>query len=204
MESIDTYFLFGEYQKNKIVTPVHADNINQYETINGIDPYLRFADPAAAQQIADLSEYDLYFNLSSKNLRESINCVNTLFFQDSKLTGRKRLLVHDSCDELIRQLCYISWKEDAASMARESSSGSVKPFMPDDNKTDWDLIDALRYGLFSYIKAGNVDLSVLDHTKILEGSADEAEDMADDSIKFYKGMADQGMFRVSSNIDDWD
>lgn len=199
MEALDSYLIFGEYQKNKTVTPVHAQNILDYESTHGIDPYYRFADPAAAQQIADFSEYDLYYNLSSKNLRESINCVNTLFYQDSKVTGRKRLLIHESCVELIRQLNIIGWKEDSTSLARESSGGSVKPFLPDDNKTDWDLIDALRYGVFSFVKAGNVDVSVVDPTVMLDGKFDDED--TDDTISFYKNMAQNGMFRVSSSAD---
>jgi len=203
MEDLDTYFLFGEYQVNKKVTPVHADNIKTYEERYGVEPYLRFADPAAAQQIADFTEYDLYFNLSSKSLRESINCVNTLFFQDSKVTKRKRLLVHESCGELIRQLSQVGWKEDSTQMARENSSGSVKPFTKDDNNTDWDLIDALRYGLFSYIKIGNTDLSVIDHTIGLTPAGYE-EDADEEDMDMYRALAAQGMFRVSSNIDNED
>lgn len=203
MESIDTYFLFGEYQKNKVLTPTHASNILEYEATHGVEPYLRFADPAAAQQIADLGEYDLYFNLSSKNLRESISCVNTLLYQVSKVTGKRRLLIHESCVELIRQLMHIGWKEDSNSLARESNNGSVKPFLPDDNKTDWDLIDATRYGMFSYIKAGNVDVSVVDHTRMLDGEGIDDDDTSD-SIKFYKAMADKGMFRTSALLDEDD
>jgi hypothetical protein len=201
MEELDTYFLFGEYQLNKKVTPIHAENIQKYERTHGIDPYMRFADPAAAQQIADLTEYDLYYNLSTKSTRESINAVNTLFFQVSKVTNRKRLLVHDSCGELIRQINQVGCKEDSTNLARESNGGSVKPFMPDDNKTDWDLIDALRYGIFSYLKLGNIDLSVIDHTLILEG---EDDDYFEEDHGFYAELAKQGMFRVSSNIDDDD
>lgn len=203
MESLDTYFLFGEYQKNKLVTPVHAENITKYEALQSIEPYMRFADPAAAQQIADLSEYDLYFNLSSKNLRESINCLNTLFFQDSKVTKRKRLLVHDSCIELIRQLTFIGWKEDSVNLARENSNGSVKPFTTDDNNTDWDLIDAVRYGVFSYLKMGSVDLSVIDHTLLLEGDIGYDEDDSLDE-DMYMSLAKQGMFRLTGSNDDED
>jgi len=204
MESLDTYLVFGEYQKNQLVTPIHAANINGYEAKHNIDPYVRYADPAGAQTNADLTEYDLYFNLASKNLRESINCVNTLFYQRSKVTNGPRLLVHDSCVELIRQLCFISWKEDGASMARETSSGGVKPFKPDDEKkTDWDLIDALRYGLFSYLKDGAIDVAVLDHTEYLkDGSLDNDELESETNLDFQ--MAKQGMFRTStfSDIDD--
>ena len=89
-------------------------------------------------------------------------------------------------------------------MARETSSGGVKPFKPDDEKkTDWDLIDALRYGLFSYLKDGAIDVAVLDHTEYLkDGSLANDELESETNLDFQ--MAKQGMFRTStfSDIDD--
>lgn len=204
MDSLDTYFLFGEYLVNKTVTPMHANNIQMYEYKHNVDPFTRYADPAAAQQIADFTDYDLYFNLASKSTRESINCVNTLFYQESKATKRKRLLVHESCTELIRELSQVGWKEDANSLARESGNGSVKPFLPDDNNTDWDLIDAVRYGLYSYLKDGSIDLSVIDHTKLLEGDIEIYDEEDVEKETMYSQMAKQGMFRISSPWDDED
>jgi hypothetical protein len=110
------------------------------------------------------------------------------------------MLVHKNCTELIRQLNIIQWKEDDSSLARENSSGSVKPFMPDDNNTDWDLIDAFRYGIFSYVKAGKVDLSVTDHAAYLETAAeyeDESENINQKS--FAQQMAEIGMYRCSGS-----
>jgi len=201
VEDMDTYFVFGEYQQNKTVTPLHAENIHKYERLNHIEPYVRYADPAGAQQIADLTEYDLYFNLSAKNLRESINTLNTLFYQASKRTKRKKMLVHNSCGELIRQLNQIQWKEDSDNMARENSNGSSKPFAHDDNNTDWDLIDAFRYGVFSYLKAGKIDITVVDEVGV---DYDLDEDESSDAYSLEREMAHQGMFRISTYSDDYE
>lgn len=199
MEALDTYFLFGEYQKNKTVTPEHARNMKEYEARYEVDPFIRFADPAGAQTNADFSEYELYFNLASKNLRDSINCVNTLFYQKSNKTKRSRLLVHESCTELIRQFSLIRWKEDQNSQARENSQGSVKPFQSDENKTDWDLMDAARYGIFSYLKEGRSEVAVLDHTEYLaEGNYELTIEEQEERDSFDYKMAEAGMFRVGN------
>lgn len=186
-ELLDTFFLFGEYQVNRAVTPVHADNIHEYERLNEVDVTLRFADPAAQQQLADLAEYGLHFNKSSKNLRETINCVNTLFYQVSEATGGRRCLVHHECRELVRQLGTLQWKEDAASLTREISGTGTKPFKPDlDLKTDWDLIDAVRYGLYTYTKNGRISVFVV--------STEEEADDDGDSVTAQ--MARAGYIRV--------
>lgn len=191
-ELLDTFFVFGEYQVNKTVTSVHAENIFEYERTRSVDVTLRFADPAASQQIADLAELGLHFNKSSKNLRETINCANTLFFQLSEVTGDKRCLVHRDCVELIRQLTSLHWKEDAASLTREASAAGTKPFKPDaDMKTDWDLIDAFRYGMFSYTKNGRIGVTVV---------STEPDNDDDDSESISSQMARAGYIRVGSAV----
>lgn len=72
----------------KTLTPVHAQNIKDFEHELGIDVSIRYADPAASQQIADFAAYDLYYNKSDKELRETLNWVNTLFYQRSEVTGK--------------------------------------------------------------------------------------------------------------------
>ena len=112
------------------------------------------------------------------------------------------MLVHENCTELIRQLNQIQWKEDSDNMARETSSGSAKPFVHDDSNTDWDLIDAFRYGVFSYLKAGNVDISCIgDGIGILDMSDYDFEEETDTSMDYQ--MAQQGMFRVSTYSDEY-
>ena len=193
-DHLDTYLMFGEYQQNRKVTPVHAENIHKYEEEIGFEPGIRYADPAAQQQIADLAEYGLYYNKSDKNLRETINTLNTLFFQTSAVTGRPRLLVHKSCDEAIRQLSAVMWKKDQNDQTRELSAGSVKPFMPDsDLKTDWDLFDAIRYGIHSYDKTNNAGIAIM----TLGSDSDHGDD-----DKYLREMAASGFIRTSQHSDD--
>jgi|LGOV01.1.fsa_nt_gb hypothetical protein len=198
-ELSDTFYVFGEYNKAKVVTPVHADNFKQYEKDYGLDVYIRYADPAAAQQIADFAEYDFYFNKAKKNMRETVNCVNTLFFQLSKTSTkdrpRPRLMIHEECYELIRQLNTCMWKTDVNDQTRETSAGSSKPFKPDtDKKTDWDLLDALRYGLYSHLGDNLIDISIC--------STETGDEVSDDDANFRREMMMSGFYRVGSALEE--
>jgi hypothetical protein len=83
----------------------------------------------------------------------------------------------------------MQWKEDSAELTREGSQAGSKPFKPDtDYKTDWDLVDAMRYGLFSYGRNGRVGVTVLD------GSPAAGVDEDDD---FLMEMARAGYYKVS-------
>lgn len=179
---LDTYFQFGEYYKNKATTSVHAENIQAFEQDWCIDPEIRFADPAASQQIADFVEYDLYFCKAQKFLRETINNLNTLFFQLSETTGKPRFLIcEEECPETIRELGSVIWKtgRDDDTVREKEKSDGVKPFLPDKegpvgggDKTDWDLFDCLRYGMYSYVKNNGVSISMLD---AMDGSDDDMD-----------------------------
>lgn len=187
VEEVDTYFVFEEYMKNKTLTPTHAENIHAIEEDWGIQDkvQLRFADPAASQQLADFSEYGLYYMKSDKNLRETINNLNTLFFQTSEVTGKPKLMIHKNCHETLRQLIEIQWKEDAAGQTREQAAQGVKPFKPDtgNDKTDWDLVDSLRYGMNSFAKNNGVRMASFD-TYVDEEQDETAVHMA--SLGYFK------------------
>lgn len=199
VEELDTFFVFHEYNKNKALTSSHAEYINTYEQDNGLNVAIRYADPAASQQLADLTEHDLYYNKASKVLRETINNINTLFFQHSEVTGKPRLLISSDCVELIRQLAGCQWKEGREDgQTKEQSASGIKPFKPDlegpehgGNKTDWDAFDALRYGMFSYIKNCRVGVSVLD---VLGEGTDSEED------EFDRMMANSGWMKTSASL----
>ena len=200
VEELDTYFAFAEYAKNKTLTSEHARYINEFEAENDIQVDIRFAAPAASQQLADFTEYDLYFNKAAKVLRETINNLNTLFFQTSEITGKPRLLVSTECPELIRQLSSVIWKTGKDDeQTKEQSAQGTKPFTPDKegpvgggNKTDWDLFDAFRYGLFSFIKNNRVDATVI--TTETGNQRDASED------EFDEMLYSRGWFRFSDSV----
>lgn len=185
---LDHILIFHEYQKNKTLTSTHADNIKDFETDEDIEVSLRYADPAAAQQIADFVEYGLYFNKSEKLLRETITCVNTALFQRSSVTGRPKLLVSSDCAELIRQMSTVQWKEGLHDFqTKETASAGTKPFKPDtDKKTDWDLFDTLRYGLFNYLKNNKAGIMVIE----VAGEEDEIDD------PYERAMREHGFIRT--------
>ena len=159
--NLDHILIINEYQRNKALTSAHAEAIKDYETEQGIEVTMRYADPAASQQIADFAEHDLYFNRSEKNLIDTIITLNTLMYQRSSVTGRPKLLVNSTCTELIRQFNSVQWKEGQDALTREKSATGVKPFRPDlDKKTDWDLFDTARYGLYSYVKCNQASISI--------------------------------------------
>lgn len=193
VEEIDTIFVFNEYQRNKTVTSVHADTIKEFEQENDLDITMRYADPAASQQIADLAEYGLYYNKADKQLKETVNCVNTWFFQEG-VTGKKKLLISRDCVELLRQLTTVQWKEGRDDFqTKEQSASGTKPFKPDtDRRTDWDLFDAFRYGIYSFVKTSRVDLNVME----CDAPDEDPED------PFYTMMREQGYFRVSPLLEE--
>lgn len=191
----DTFYIFGEYNEKGLTTPVHAQNIKDYEKNYGVNVWMRYADPAAAQQIADFVEYDLNYNKSSKNTRETLNCLNTLFFQTSKFTKQPRLMIHNECFELIRQLNTCMWKVDKDDQTRESGASSSKPFQPDKNKkTDWDLIDAFRYGMYSHTGNGRVGIEIVDIEDAYQPSEYDATEK-----EFEKQMTLNGFFKVGKS-----
>lgn len=177
VEEIDTVFVFGEYTKNKTITADHATAIHDFEKEWELDVYLRYADPAASQQIADFTMHDLYYNKADKQLKETINCLNTLFYQKSELTGRPKCLIHSSCTELFRQLISVTWKKGKDDgLTKEQSSQGIKPFLPDkENRTDWDLFDAFRYGLYSFVKNNRIDISYVQNGTHQEDEFDPME-----------------------------
>lgn len=193
VEELDTFFVFAEYQKNKAVTPVIADAIKAVEAEWDFEPFTRYADPAAAQQIADFVTYNLYFQKADKNLRETVNNLNTLFFQTSEITGKPKLLISSDCPELIRQLSSIIWKAGKDDeQTREKSANGVKPFVNDKEgpigggaKTDWDMFDAFRYGMYSFAKNSGVGISVMSFSE-----QDEEED------EFAAQMYQQGYYKI--------
>lgn len=160
-EDLDTFFVFNEYMQNKTVTSVHADNIIKFEEDNGLEVAIRYADPAASQQLADLAEYGLCYNKAQKQLKDTIQTVNSLLFQISEVTGKPKLLISEDCPELIRELSTMQWKVSQDDQQTKEQSGTgTKPFAPDkDEKTDWDAADNLRYLLHSFCLSRGASIS---------------------------------------------
>jgi hypothetical protein len=192
VEEQDTIFVFEEYNLNNTITSVHAENMKDIEQRWCIEPEIRFADPAAAQQICDFQDYDLYFSKADKNTRETINQVNSLFYQRSEITGLPKLLISKDCAELLRQIAEVSWKVGRDELTKENSAAGVKPFQPDRSgaKTDFDLVDALRYGIFSYAKNNMLGVSVMSFLGNGEVNDEEEEDA------MTVAMQSQGFFKV--------
>lgn len=177
---IDTYLVLGSYHANNKFTSDHADYINEYEGDTlGREADLRYIDPASAQYRMDLSAFDIHCNNAEKPLRETIDTLNTLFFQQSKVTGEPRLIILEDGvgnEELIRQVSQIQWKVGSDGTTYEKTKGT-KPFKADSHylKTDFDIFDAFRYGIYSYEKTNGNQVSMidLDISKDSDLSADE-------------------------------
>lgn len=195
VDEIDTYIVFGEYSKNQTTTMVHARYFIDYEQeFIGREADVRYCDPASAQSIGDFVEYNLGFNLAEKPIKETVEFLNSLCYQTSEITGESRFIVlSEYCPELIRQLSVMKWKVDATGLTRESgSSKGVKPFAPDkDNKqNDWDLVDALRYGVYTFGKNSLTEIKVIET---------ESESLSDEEL-YEQHMAEQGYVRVGAGV----
>lgn len=189
VEEVDTIFVFEEYNLNGTTTDVHAANIKELENKWNIEPDMRFADPAAAQQICDFQLLDLYYMKADKNTRETINQVNSLFFQRSGVTGLPKLLISKDCTETIRQVTEVAWKVGRDELTKEQATSGTKPFQPDRSgaKTDFDLVDSFRYGIWSFIKNNmGGGISVFSF----------GEDSASEEDAFTSVMNKAGMFRM--------
>lgn len=189
VEEVDTIFIFDDYSQNMTITADHAANIKEIEKEWGCNVDMRWGDPAASQQLADLSQYDLYYMKADKNTRETISQTNALFYQRSEITGLPKLLINKNCTELIRQVSEVSWKIGQDELTKENASSGVKPFQPDRSgaKTDWDSVDALRYGIQSFMKnnQGNT-VNVFSF----------GGDTLDEDDEFTISMNRQGLFRM--------
>jgi hypothetical protein len=186
-EVADTFFVLKDYSQNKTLTATHAENIKAYEEEAGLDVQLRYSDPANAQTNADMSLFDLYYNKAAKNTTESVVNLNTLFFQISEVTGRPKLLIHEDCVELIRQLQFVQWKISRDDKQTKEKSAGIKPFLPDkDGGTDWDEFDCLRYGLYSFSKNNMINASVFSF-----GGDDTSEE-----DEFTNSMNRAGLFKM--------
>lgn len=189
VEEIDTIFIFADYSQNMTLTETHANNIKAIEQEWGCEVDLRWGDPAASQQLADLVQYDLYYAKADKNTRETISQTNALFFQRSEVTGLPRLLINKECVELIRQIAEVMWKTGHDELAKENSTSGTKPFQPDRSgaKTDWDSVDALRYGIQSFMK-----MSYGAGATVFSFGGGEEND--DDNMEHNLNL--QGMFKI--------
>lgn len=179
IEELETFLVFGSYSKVGAVTSVHAENIKGFEDGLGLEVAIRYIDAASPQTAVDLQEYDLAYNKCLKPLLETVNCVNSLFKELSPVTGFPKLRIHNSCVELIRQLSNISWKRGQDDLTKERSSAGVKPFSKDaEKKTDWDEQDALRYGIYTFVRQSSGGISVFDFAAALD-----IEDEMDDTTR---------------------
>lgn len=192
VEEIDHIFIFAEYNVNNQVTEVHAASIKEIEAEWGVEPALRYGDPASAQTLADLAvTHDLYYMKAIKDTSESINQLNALFFQKSKVTGKRKLLISKDCLELRRQFTEVTWKVGKDDLTKEQSASGVKPFQSDKSgaKSDWDLIDSARYLALSL---ANSQASGSITTLSFGASQQESEEES-----FINSMALQGYFKMS-------
>jgi len=187
---VDHIFVFEEYNVNNTVTEVHAENMKKIEAAWGIEPTVRFGDPASAQMLADFATtHDMYFMKAEKGTQETVNQTNAQFFQKSSVTGKPKLLINRQCFELCRQVSELAWKVGRDELTKEQSAAGAKPFQPDRSgaKTDFDLCDALRYGILNFLK-NNIAASVSVFS--FDTDTDSEED------EFTNSMNRAGLFKM--------
>ncbi len=134
------YWVYREYLKTKTSVEDHVAEIND-DWAGKANRGLTYADPAAAQTLHEFAVRGLPTRPANKDVKAGIATVQGLLRPDE--SGRPKLLVFDSCQNLIRELRTYTW--DAKKMDQP-------------RKVDDDLVDALRYMAHSHRQEAQVAL----------------------------------------------
>ena len=132
------YYVLSEYMKNKLGLGEHVVQFKKNEDKYPCKRKLRYADPSAALVTATMaSSFNYFAQPGLNNIRESIDCINTLFHQG-------KLVIDEECFLLIDTVEQLEWKE---------TEGSKDPFKPLPKYLGHgDLVASLRYAIYTHWK----------------------------------------------------
>jgi len=126
----DVFYIVEEYSLAEKDTKTQAENILALDAKHNCD--FSFGDSAAAQVLMDWAYlYDLSVNKAIKHKLPGISYI-------SMLVENRRLKISEECLELLQCMRNYSWKEDTPS-GREDTKHAYS-----------DLMDAMRYAIYSY------------------------------------------------------
>ncbi len=129
----DRWYVYREYLKSKTSLEDHVAEINDdWLTKEVRGP--TYADPAAAQELHEMSKRGLHTALAAKDVKKGIATVQSLLRPAED--GQPKLYIFNNCENLIREMRTYIWNPK-------------KPDAP--LKAGDDLVDALRYALFSHL-----------------------------------------------------
>lgn len=137
-----TYYLDQCYSKNMTSTKEHIKAYREQESKMLNTPEMRYVDPAACQTIIDYTrDYDYECCSANNDVQESITYINQLLVPTGA-NEKPKLFICSDLTEVIRQISRVLWKAGSNKTSRD-------PFVPDKMGTHWDIIAALRYGLYT-------------------------------------------------------
>lgn len=128
----------------------HAGYLKGHDPLGfSADGFFGYADPAGRQMIADLEEYDIFFQPANNAVVEGVQYVKTLFekFTPAKIPS---LRVFRRCKELRRELCQTYLHPQA----RDGELQRDRYVKRDDHACD-----GLRYALYSHHTIGTASYS---------------------------------------------
>ena len=136
------YYIDKCYSESQKATSFHVNQLKALDSsmLGTLD--MRYMDPAAAQSICDYTQdYDYLVHPAKNDVQASIKYINQLL-TPTGANKEPKLYINSELTELIRQLKRVRWKD-------KTSKTSKDPFVSDNKGTHWDLISAVRYGVYS-------------------------------------------------------
>jgi len=153
---VGEHFIYDEYYStNQTKTTIdHLCEVQDRWPWPGNNPYFSstFADPASPDNIRIAQKLAQYTNDEYENIQGMMRGSNAVLegiehvqflLKKNEATGRPRLVIHESCVNLIREMRTYSW-ERASDQGLNPRDAAKRPLKKDDH-----LCDALRYLVFS-------------------------------------------------------
>lgn len=121
-----TYYVYREYCKTKTSVEDHVNEINDdWASFPHQGP--TYADPAAAQTLHEFARRGLHTRHANKDVLAGIATVQSLLRLDE--TGKPKMLIFDTCENLIRGLRTYVWddkKNDRPRKKEDDLSDSIR------------------------------------------------------------------------------
>jgi len=159
VNSAGDMYVAKAYMKNQLPTKKHLENFRKQDEWFGDAVCAgRYGDPSAAQTLLDLaSTYNYFIGKATNKVAPGLQCLNDMFAPQG-MNRRPKLYISSELTELIHQISNVEYKNGAASAA----TGGDLFAPPPDRSHHWDLIAALRYCIYTYVRqssAGTIFLA---------------------------------------------
>lgn len=153
VDNAGTYYVHDAYQQAARPTKDHVKSFKEIERKNRGILEDRFGDPSAAQTLLDLrSQYDYEVSKAINKVAPGLACINDLLAPQG-CNKKPKLYINRNLTELRRQIQSVTYKE--------TGRNTTDPFAPDPENTHWDLLAALRYGVYTHFRRQLAGMAVV-------------------------------------------